>query len=556
VRPPGTREQTLLLCALIGSAQMTWGVVVPVVPLYLDVFAIPLAVLGPVVAAFAVGRAIANVPAGLLLRILPARRYAWVVALALAATTAATGLVPDAGWLIVARLIAGLLGGAVVTVGFATLVAGAPAAARGRVMATATIVQMSAAAVGALIGGLTVDLLGIPPTFAIAAVPLLACLGWDAVRPARMYWGAFSAPAAPPARDDPTPRPGPILAVLCLVAFATFFVRFAGEQGLVPVLAYDTGGLTPVTLGVAMAAGTVLSLATMPLVGRLVDRGVRGMLLLPAAIVGAVALAALPGLGTPWAFGLAVVAYSVATSAVNVVPGVITAEAFPTRHVGSVVGLTRTAGDVGAAAGPLVVFGLAAIVGTWAACAALALVLLVAILVFAGAIRRRRPAAAAKKGIMTTIDPAADGVHRADGRVVPGAQRGREMGFPTANLDVAPGTTLPADGVYLGWFRLTGSASATGALPEGVSWPALVSVGTNPTFAGDARTVEAYLLDFDDDLYGRHAHVVLDRLLRRQEAFDSLDALVTAMQGDEREARRLLAEAGHRLPYVAGSGAT
>jgi MFS family permease len=383
VRNPGIRQQTFLVCALIGSAQMTWGVVVPVLPLYLGLFGISVALLGPIVAAFAIGRAVANVPAGLLLSRVPARPYVWTVALALVGVTALTGVAPDAGWLIAARLVAGILGGALVTVGFAALVAGAPPESRGSVMATATVVQMSAAAVGAVLGGAVVELLGIGFTFLVAALPLALCLGWEAVRPARAYWGVFADASAAVERPRIPVRRGPLLIALCAVAFATFFARFAGEQGLVPVLAYGSGGLTPVTLGLAMATGTALSLATLPLVGRLVDRGARTGLLLTGGAVAAAALALLPVLGSPWAFGGAIVAYSVATSAVNIVPGVVTAEAYPARSVGTVVGLTRTAGDVGAAVGPLLVFGLAAIVGAWAASALLAIVLVIAVAVFA-----------------------------------------------------------------------------------------------------------------------------------------------------------------------------
>ncbi|MBX0301283.1 hypothetical protein K2F54_15020 [Cryobacterium sp. 1639] len=64
-----------------------------------------------------------------------------------------------------------------------------------------------------------------------------------------------------------------IVIALALSSFATFFARFGGEQGLVPVAAYDTGGLTPLTLGVALATATLLSLAALPVVGRLIDRG-------------------------------------------------------------------------------------------------------------------------------------------------------------------------------------------------------------------------------------------------------------------------------------------
>ncbi|SDT81031.1 MFS transporter [Actinoplanes derwentensis] len=392
MKPPAAFEQTVLICALIGTAQMTWGVTVPVLPLYLDEYGIAVGVLGPVVAAFAVGRVIANVPAGLALRRLPARAYLWAVMLALVVVTALTGLAGSTATLLGFRLVAGVFGGAAVTIGFALLVAGAPAGRRGSVMATATVVQMSAGAAGAVLGGSVVGLVGPAWTFAIAALPAVACLLWDAARPARLYWSApvAAAPSAAPASGSGARNPNrALLVALCGLSFATFLVRFAGEQGLVPVLAYDSGGLTPFTLGLATAAGTIASLAAMPLIGRWVDGGARNSLMLPAGVAGAIALAALPLLHAPLGFSAAIVVYSLATSVMGVLPGVVTGEAFPADAAGAVIGLTRTAGDVGAAVGPLAVFGVAGLAGDLAACVLLGVVFLAAALAMTGALIRR-----------------------------------------------------------------------------------------------------------------------------------------------------------------------
>lgn len=394
-------EQTILLCALIGTAQITWGAVVPVLPLYVTALQAPVAVLGPIIAAFAIGRVVGNVPAGLLMRRVNARVMLHSVLLGLALTTAATGLVGDLVAVFVLRLVAGVLGGAAVTIAFAVLLAGAPASRRGRVVTTANVVQMSAAAVGSLLGGAVVTVAGTTGAFAAAALPVLLAVGWELVRPARGYWDALrgeqpattrragreriAAPATDPdasAAARPSGR-GAVLVSLAAVSFALFFARFAAEQGIVPVLAYDQGGLDPFGLGLAMAAGTVLSIAVLPLVGRGVDRGARLSIVIPSTLVSAVALVAFGLLEVPWAFALAIAGYGLATSIANVVPGVITAEAFPGRRAGAAVGVTRTAGDIGAAAGPLVVFAVA---DAWSPLAALgltALVLLAAMTAFA-----------------------------------------------------------------------------------------------------------------------------------------------------------------------------
>jgi riboflavin kinase/FMN adenylyltransferase len=104
-----------------------------------------------------------------------------------------------------------------------------------------------------------------------------------------------------------------------------------------------------------------------------------------------------------------------------------------------------------------------------------------------------------------------------EGVVVRGDGRGRELGFPTANLDVPEGLLIPPDGVYAGWAHDRRAA---------------VSIGTNPHFDGIERRVEAHLLDFDGDLYGDRLVVEIWSPLREQRRFDSLEELVAAIGDD------------------------
>jgi riboflavin kinase / FMN adenylyltransferase len=130
--------------------------------------------------------------------------------------------------------------------------------------------------------------------------------------------------------------------------------------------------------------------------------------------------------------------------------------------------------------------------------------------------------------------------HRVEGVVVRGEQRGKALGVPTANLETAEHTAVPADGVYAGWLA---SLDAEGQ--ETARWPAAISIGTNPTFDGQHRVVEAYALDRDDlDLYGVHVAVDFAARLRGMVRFDSADALVAQMRADIAEARTLAAGAG------------
>jgi riboflavin kinase/FMN adenylyltransferase len=109
-----------------------------------------------------------------------------------------------------------------------------------------------------------------------------------------------------------------------------------------------------------------------------------------------------------------------------------------------------------------------------------------------------------------------------EGIVVRGDGRGRELGFPTANLDVPEGLLVPPDGVYAGWTRDRRAA---------------ISIGTNPHFDGVERRVEAHLLDFDGDLYGDRLVVELWSPIREQRRFDSLGELVAAIDADVERTR-------------------
>jgi riboflavin kinase / FMN adenylyltransferase len=122
--------------------------------------------------------------------------------------------------------------------------------------------------------------------------------------------------------------------------------------------------------------------------------------------------------------------------------------------------------------------------------------------------------------------------HEVRGTVVEGDRRGRELGFPTANVAVPGRVCLPADGIYAGTF--------IGA--DGVERMTAISLGRRPTFyeAADASLLEAYVLDFDGDLYGQAARVRFMSRLRGEVKFDSVDALVGQIERDVADTRRAL----------------
>ncbi|MTD13724.1 bifunctional riboflavin kinase/FAD synthetase [Nakamurella sp. YIM 132087] len=133
-------------------------------------------------------------------------------------------------------------------------------------------------------------------------------------------------------------------------------------------------------------------------------------------------------------------------------------------------------------------------------------------------------------GDVRTAESALGRPHRVEGFVVHGDGRGgSELGYPTANLDVEPWTAVPGDGVYAAWFLLGTRRS-----------PAAVSIGTNPTFSGKVRTVEAFVLDEGGNFYGRRVALDFVERLRGQVRYTDVDALITQIGLDVERTREVL----------------
>lgn len=132
--------------------------------------------------------------------------------------------------------------------------------------------------------------------------------------------------------------------------------------------------------------------------------------------------------------------------------------------------------------------------------------------------------------------------HEVRGRVVEGDRRGRDLGFPTANVAVPADVFLPAEGIYAGWFidlDQGGVATAGRAAPR----PAALNLGRRPTFYAEGASpvlLEANVLDFDGDLYGHEVAVSFVQRLRAEVRFDSVDDLVAQMADDVRRTRAVL----------------
>ena len=122
--------------------------------------------------------------------------------------------------------------------------------------------------------------------------------------------------------------------------------------------------------------------------------------------------------------------------------------------------------------------------------------------------------------------------HEVRGVVAHGDERGRDLGFPTANVSVPGDILLPADGIYAGWYEQ----------PDGSVHATAISLGRRPTFYAEAHAslLEAHLLDFSGGLYDEHARVRFVSWLRGEAKFDSVDELVAQIGRDCDEARRVL----------------
>ena len=137
--------------------------------------------------------------------------------------------------------------------------------------------------------------------------------------------------------------------------------------------------------------------------------------------------------------------------------------------------------------------------------------------------------------LMASGDVAAAGellgrLPRVNGEVVHGEKRGRELGFPTANLSQDATGLVPSDGVYAGWF-----------IDGEHRYPAAISVGTNPTFEGvNKRTVEAFLLDQNLDLYGHNVTIEFAAHIRGMVAYTGVEPLIEQMHDDVRVTREIL----------------
>ncbi|MCH8801953.1 MAG: bifunctional riboflavin kinase/FAD synthetase [Chloroflexi bacterium] len=144
-------------------------------------------------------------------------------------------------------------------------------------------------------------------------------------------------------------------------------------------------------------------------------------------------------------------------------------------------------------------------------------------------VKSRRIRDAVSNGNMAVCPELLGRNHLLSGVVVLGDQRGRTLGFPTANLEVDPQLLLPGDGIYATW-----------AIIDGERHQSATSIGVRPTFGLSNRLVEVFVMDFSDDIYGKTIGVEFIKKVRDQEKFDGLDELVKQINQDVDDCRQVL----------------
>ncbi|MYD93748.1 MAG: riboflavin biosynthesis protein RibF [Chloroflexi bacterium] len=163
-----------------------------------------------------------------------------------------------------------------------------------------------------------------------------------------------------------------------------------------------------------------------------------------------------------------------------------------------------------------------------------------------GAISSSRAREALAAGAVDRLYGILDRTHSLFGTVSRGDGRGRDLGFPTANVQTPPWLVLPADGVYAGTALVDGDPTL---------YPALISVGKRPTFGSRVRLFEVHLLGFEREIYGRGLRTFLHAWLRGQEAFHSVEELVAAMHRDREVAAKIdLGGSEQAMPFLRAPG--
>lgn len=327
-----------------------------------------------------------------------------------------------------------------------------------------------------------------------------------------------------------------------MAALGSAAASFTVGAAMIPVMIYlqDGRGLDPIEAALTLVPMGVVSAVAAPFAGRSVNaRGSRF-----TAIVGSVSLtvsmaaAAVLVLtrANEWSLSAAFVLYGFANSFIWAPLSVAALTAIPDRLMGAAAGAYNAVKQAGGVLGSAATAAFLAIASEGTALAVLAVsaaLCVMAAAMLGPAVGSSQPGHPGRKGPDVLESNPGSFLGYATGPVVQGEGRGKKLGFPTANIDVDPATMLPGDGVYAGRLTILQRADPDDARPSAAPLAALVSIGPNATFNAPTRTIEAYILDFDEDIYGCRAEVSVEWFIRPQIKFETVDDLIAQMNQDE-----------------------
>lgn len=361
-------ERLLVISGIVVTTQMSWGVVVPVLPAFAGSLGIGHVQIGLIVAAFGVGRVLANIPAGYLGRRLNRTRLLIISSLGVVLFSALCGFAGDFGSLVLLRALMGAAGGVAITIGQSLLADAADPLARGRTMSFLQAMNLTGSSLGPAVGG-AASLLGLRAPFFVSGLFCLVMVLWLLVRPrVRRSLEAI--------RPDPRVVDGRVQARLgrsfvasCAVGFAVFFARFGVQQTLIPLAAYEIAGLTVAQLSLVLSGMAVLNFVCALMLGGISDRIGRKPVIV-VSLFGVAASTLLLGVAAdPWWFIGVCALFGLTTSIGGPVPAAYVADLVTGAQRSSAIGVYRTFGDVAGILGPVGVSGLLGSVGVLGAAA-------------------------------------------------------------------------------------------------------------------------------------------------------------------------------------------